>query len=289
MVSKFGDVAEQVPLAWMAGRLRQRARSREATGERLGYLQGSLQCLVDALVDHLQAAGVTLHLGTPVTQLRTAEGRVQGIETATGAIHADAVLATLPTPLLADLVAPEAPAYADALRQVDYLGALCTVLALDAPLSPVYWLNVADPGYSFGGVIEQTHLVPASHYGGRHLVYLSRYLPVTHPLWTLADDALLDQQQQELARLFGRPVRPQQRWVFRGRYAAPAPTIGFPRHIPAFRSPVRGLFVAAMPHVYPDERSVNNSVRVAAEAVSAMGVDTAQVPQGASLAGRYGR
>ena len=81
------------------------------------------------------------------------------------------MLATTPTPALAKLVQPLDAGYAASLDRIEYLGAMCTVLALRQPLSNIYWLNVADPGYDFGGVIEQTNFVPASEYGGRHLVW----------------------------------------------------------------------------------------------------------------------
>jgi hypothetical protein len=43
-----------------------------------------------------------------------------------------------------------------------------------------------------------------------------------------------------------------------------------------------------MVHVYPDERSCNNSIRVAAEALRVIGCDTSEIPSGASLAGQIG-
>jgi hypothetical protein len=46
------------------------------------------------------------------------------------------------------------------------------------------------------------------------------------------------------------------------------------------------MFLAAMPHVYPDERSCNNSVRVAAEACRVMGLAIPAVPRCASLSGQ---
>lgn len=290
--SKFGDIADRVPLAWMAGRLRQRARSRRGGEERLGYLAGSLQVLVDTLVADLQQRGVLLYLSNPVTALIREEGQVVGAATPAGELYGDAVLVTTPTPALAKLVQPLDAGYATALNRIEYLGAMCTVLALRQPLSNIYWLNVADPGYDFGGVIEQTNFVPASEYGGRHLVYLSRYLTTDKPLWSMPDAELVDRQLTQLERLFGKPVRPDvtQSWVFRGRYAAPRTEIGFHELIPAFRSPLPGLFAATMCHVYPDERSVNNSIRVAAEAVRALGLTHAAdaVPRNLSLSAKYG-
>jgi protoporphyrinogen oxidase len=305
LVSKFGDSAERVPLAWMAGRLRQRARSRQAGGERLGYLAGSLQVLVDRLVETLTGSEkgdiphfrggkeeCPLFLSAPVERLITDNGRVVGVSTPKGEMTGDAVLATIPTAVLAPLVRPVDAAFADRLAALPYLGAICVVLSLKQQALPVYWLNVADPGYDFGGMIEQTNFVPPDEYGGQHIVYLSRYLPVGSPLWKLPDADLIEKAVEQLGRAIGRPVGGDliRGWVFRGRYAAPRTEIGFHRLIPPFRSPVPGLFVASMCHVYPDERSVNNSIRVAAEAVRMMGLPGAAdaVPRGISLSAKYG-
>src|SRR6185369_6397874 len=93
-------------------------------------------------------------------------------------------------------------------------------------------------------------------------------------------------------RLYGRPLKQSilQTWVFRGSHAAPATELGFHRLIPKFKSPISGLTVATMAHVYPDERSVNNSIRVAAEAIRAMGDSDAAnaVPRNMSLSAKYG-
>lgn len=286
---KFGDAADQIPIAWMAGRLRQRARSRDGTEEKLGYLKGSLQVLVDRLVDVLRDEGVKVCCDTPVEQFITSGGRVVGVETPEEVMEADAVLSTVPTPILSGLVEEIDDGYASSLRDIEYMGAICTILSMEESLSPVYWLNVADPGYSFGGVIEQTHLIPPEEYGGRHLAYLSRYVRHDHPLWSKDNEALLSQQLSELERLFGQDVKPilNDHWIFRGRFAAPITGLKFSEKIPSYDTPIPGLYMAAMPHVYPDERSTNNSIRIAAAAVEAMGLDSSFVPKGPSLASKY--
>ncbi|WP_263819258.1 NAD(P)/FAD-dependent oxidoreductase [Salinibacter sp.] len=287
---KFGDAAGQIPIAWMAGRLRQRARSRDGTEEKLGYLKGSLQVLVDRLVEVLREEGVEVRCDAPVEQLIRSDGRVVGVETPEEVMEADAVLSTIPTPILSGLVEEIDDGYASSLRDIEYMGAICTILSMEESLSPVYWLNVADPGYSFGGVIEQTHLIPLEEYGGRHLAYLSRYVRHDHPLWSKDNEALLSQQLGELERLFGRDVKPllNDHWIFRGRFAAPITGLKFSEKIPSYDTPIPGLYMAAMPHVYPDERSTNNSIRIAAAAVEAMGLDSGFVPEGTSLASSYG-
>lgn len=289
--SKFGPAADRVPLAWMAGRLRQRARSRRLGREQLGYLEGSLQALVDRLVDELLARGVEIRLGAKTDSLLVEEGRVAGVRAGGRTIRADAAVATIPTAVLAELLRPDAPRYAGELARIEYLAAVCTVLSMDAPLAGAYWTNVTDPGYDFGGLIEQTAFVPPGSYGGRHLAYLSRYLTTDDPLWSLPDETLLERQYAQLARMHGREVKARVRraWVFRARFAATLTDLGFHARVPKMRSPLEGLFVAGMCHVYPDERSVNNSIRVAAELVRQMGFAeaAAAVPRGLGLAGKY--
>ncbi len=288
---KFGDAADQIPIAWMAGRLRQRARSRDGTEEKLGYLKGSLQVLVDRLVETLRGDGVEVRCDAPVEQLIRSDGRVVGVETQEEVVEADAVLSTVPTPILANLVEGIDRGYASSLRDIEYMGAICTILSLEESMSPVYWLNVADPGYSFGGVIEQTHLIPPEEYGGRHLAYLSRYVRHDHPLWSKDNEALLSQQLSEVERLFGQQVEPvlNDNWIFRGRFAAPITGLKFSERVPSYDTPIPGLYMAAMPHVYPDERSTNNSIRIAAAAVDAMNLDSGFVPSGSSLAATHGQ
>ena len=68
-------------------------------------------------------------------------------------------------------------------RAIDYLANICVVLELTRSLSELYWMNVNDPGFPFVGVIEHTNLDQADPSGRRHIVYLSRYLPASDPMF----------------------------------------------------------------------------------------------------------
>jgi len=137
-------------------------------------------------------------LGLKTKQIIVSEGRVTGVTAGEEMFQADKVISTIPTPILSGLVRSVDPGYADALNRIRYMNAMCTVLALAEPLSDIYWTNVADPEFDFGGVIEQTNFVPADRYDGMHLAYLSRYLLSDNPLWTMEDDELLDRQYDQL-------------------------------------------------------------------------------------------
>ncbi|HPP54138.1 MAG TPA: FAD-dependent oxidoreductase, partial [Thermoguttaceae bacterium] len=266
--------------------------SRRTGQEKLGYLRGSLQVLVDRLVERLAAEKVTFHWQCPAEALLVENGRMVGVRAGGREFRADAVVATTAIPILAKLLRPISAEYAQQLESVEYLAAVCMVLSLARPITHFYWTNVADPAYEFVGLVEHTQFVPSDWYGGRHVLYLTRYLRPEDPLWQLSDHQIQDRWLEQLERLAGRPVRSEMdgAWLFRARYAAPLPERGFSRRIPAMRSPLAGLFVAGMVHIYPDERSVNNCIRVAAELVRILGfAETANlVPRGPGLAGRYG-
>lgn len=286
---KFGPYAPVVPAAWMAGRLRQRMNSRRNGDERLGYLTGSLHVLLEALLGALRRLGVEVVTGAPVRRIVAAGSRIEGIETPVGSYRGSQHLFTIPTLHLAPLVEPLDAAYAAQLRRIEYFGAVCTILELDRPLSEIYWLNVADPGFPFGGVIEHTNLVPAAGYGGSHVVYLSRYFERTHELATMPTEAIGELMTAALPRIYPDfdPRWIRSRHVFRTLTAATVCDLGFSKRVPACRMPLAGGFLATMAHVYPDERSCNNSIRVAAEACRVMGI-AADVPRGQSLSGQIG-
>ncbi|HTB80228.1 MAG TPA: NAD(P)/FAD-dependent oxidoreductase [Opitutaceae bacterium] len=287
---KFGPFAGQVPVAWMIGRLRQRLGSRERGDERLGYLRGSLKVLLDALLRELSALGVKIVLQARVEKLVIRQDALAAVQTTAGEFEGSRFLATIPTVHLAPLLQEARPDFARRLADIKYFGAVCTILELDRPLSQVYWLNVADAGFPFGGVIEHTNFIPPSVYGGRHIVYLSRYFE--------ADNALARMPEAEIARMMIDPldrIYPQfdrshvhKAHVFRTLTAATVCDLQFSKKVPPVVTPLPNLYLATMAHIYPDERSCNNSIRVAANACRLLGIDASVVPAGASLSGQVG-
>lgn len=285
---KFGPYADKTPLAWMIGRLRQRANSRQGSQEKLGYLQGSLHVLLEALLKALERKGVRVETGAQVSAVTVQNGELKVLQTAAGPFEGDAFLFTIPTVHLAELMQPVSQPYAAQLRQIEYFGAVCTVLELSQPLSSTYWLNIADPGLPFGGIIEHTNLVPAGEYQGRNLVYLSRYFATSDALAQMTPGAIQHLMLEGLKKIYPHLSEANilKVHVFSSRTAAVVCDLNFSRKVPASRAPFKRMYLAAMPHIYPDERSCNNSVRIAAEACQVMGLETTDIPRCASLSGQ---
>lgn len=263
---KFGaDVAPEISAVWFWNKLKLRGGSRGKGGaEVLAYYKGGFAALAGRVADAVRALGGEIRVSTPATGLRVERGRVTGVETPGGVVPADAVLATQPLPLFADMVAPHAPAgYADGLRRIRYLANVCLVLELDRSLSETYWLNVNDPGFPYVAVIEHTNFEPPETYGGRRIVYLSKYLPESHPMFTMSDEELLRFSIPHLKRMF-----PQfdESWilgshVWKARFSQPIVVKRYSQLIPDVQTPIEGLSLATMAQVYPEDRGTNYAIR----------------------------
>jgi len=284
---KFGPYAHKVPLTWMIGRLAQRLNSRKGGDERLAYVKGSWKTLLDAMKAELEKMGVEIVCNEPVEELFISYNKINGIKTKNLNIEGGKYLITIPS-IYFDKVKGLPKDFGG--KNIEYFGAVCTILELKKSLSNIYWMNVADDGFPFGGVIEHTNMIPKEEYNGSHIVYLSRYFAMTEDLAKMNEDEIKELMVPPLKR-----INPEfnEDWiknvfVFKTNTAATVCDLNFSKKVPACKTDVDNLYVANMTHIYPDERSTNNSIRVAAEACKVMGIDTSSVPYGASLSAKIG-
>ncbi len=301
---KFGTVADEISLPWFWARLHDR------TAE-LGYVRGGFQRFYDRLAARVGELGAGLTFGATVHAVATDEAGVAdandagagtSVEAAediapadgpdAGAMggrwrvtyetadaprrrryaHFDRLISTLPTRLTCRL-APQLPAgYRARYDWGQAYGAHCLILSLDHRLTESYWLNIADPGYPFLALVEHTNYMPRADYGGRTLVYLGNYRPMTDPIFTAGKEDILREFLPHLARI--NPAFQAswvtESWSFAAPFAQPIVTTDYPTHIPPFETPLRGLYVANMFQVYPHDRGQNYSIELAQRLVRAL-------------------
>ncbi len=262
---KFGPYAEQVSAVWMWNKLKLRGGSRGQGGrEVLAYFEGGFLALAEALRDRIEALGGEVRLGTRVEALAAGDGRIRAVQTSRGEVPCSRVLLTPALPIVAEWLKPLVDdAYLRQLESIDYLANTCVVLELDRSLSSTYWLNVNDPSFPFVAVIEHTNFEPPAGYGGRHIVYLSKYLPHDHALYQMSDQDFPAFCEPHLRRMF-----PDFSWawvkayhVWRARYAQPIVDRHYSAKIPPFETPVRGVYLSTMAQIYPEDRGTNYAVR----------------------------
>ena len=200
---KFGPVAEQISAVWFWNKLKLRGGSRGKGGEeRLAYFKGGFVALVDALAERIQIQGGLVVTHSKVSTIEPMESQWQ-VTTSTDKFIVDHVIITPALPLIADMIQTWASAdYLASLRRIQYLANVCLVLQLKHSLSDTYWLNVNDPSFPFVGVIEHTNFERPESYAGRHIVYLSKYLPHTDELFQMTPDQVLDYALPYLQKMF---------------------------------------------------------------------------------------
>jgi protoporphyrinogen oxidase len=95
-------------------------------------------------------------------------------------------------------------------------------------------------------------------------VYLGNYLPMDHSLFRQSESEVLDTFVPAVARIrhgFARDWVKQQ-WMFRAPYAQPIVTTRYLDSLPPHRTPLSGVYLANMAHVYPQDRGQNYSLRL---------------------------
>lgn len=261
---KFGPYAEQISAVWFWNKLKLRGGSRGKGGEeRLAYFKGGFVALADALAQRVRELGGRIELNAAVCAIQPVDGKWVAV-TGQGSVRADRIIATTALPLVADMVRGWADAdYIEHLNRIQYIGNVCLVLELDRALSKTYWLNVNDPSFPFVGVIEHTNFERPETYGGRHIVYLSKYLPHTDALYAMSADEFLAFAFPYLKTMF---PELEHSWIkahhlWRARWSQPVVEKNYSRLIPAEDGPQRGFHVCSMAQIYPEDRGTNYAIR----------------------------
>ena len=262
---KFFEYSENISAAWIWTRVKRTGRSRRSLlQEELGYLEGGSETLVKRLVTRISELGGTITLSAPVTRVTTEAGRVTGVETPQGTIPADAVIMTIPTPLVSAAV-PDLPAdWRARYAAIPNIGVACLVFRLARPVTPYFWTNISEPDIEIPGIIEFSNLRPVD---GGAVVFVPYYMPVTHPKWGWSDEALLNEAFGYIRRINPQVTEADRRagHVARLRHAQPICAPGFAATIPPVETPIAGLQIADTCFYYPEDRGIAESVRLGRE------------------------
>ena len=258
---KFGRYAESVSAVWFWNKLKLRGGSRGEKGkENLAYYKGGFASLADSMMKEIHNMGGMVHVNRAVVAVTNDE-----IKTADGEVFkADKTVLTIPLPLISNLLKEAVDtSYIDQLNKIQYIGNVCLTLELKQSLSEIYWLNVNDPGFPFVGVIEHTNFESKETYKGRHIVYLSKYLPTDETLYNMKEKEFFDYAMPYIKKMF--PLFTED-WVldyhvWKEAYSQPLVTLHYSKLIPGFTTPLPNVLINTMAQIYPEDRGTNYAVR----------------------------
>lgn len=263
--AKFSDYADAVNAVWFWKKLVLRGSTRDKKGgEQLAYFKGGFGRLAQALADKICQLGGEIRYNCKAIGIQQDGEKITALVTEQGEIVGRQFLFTPALPIIADIFTGNAgEKWLTQLRRVKYLGNMCLVLQLDRSLSDTYWLNVNDPGFPFVGVIEHTNLDHSEHYKDSHIVFLSRYLPVTDSVWSYSDEQYLNFALEHLSRMFPEMKR---NWIkdcriWRAEYAQPITERDYSKYIPNQDTPFANAKISTMAQIYPEDRGTNYAIR----------------------------
>ena len=264
--AKFGPRHDQVAMTWFWNKVYLRTQSRRSplASEHLGYIRGSFNVLIDRLAEAIREQGGTLEAGVPIEAIER-RGDCWAVRTERGdEEQVDAIVATVPSPVMLRLFPGLPPEYREKLTGAVYQAAVTVLLQSSRALSDIYWLNIGDPSVPFTGIIEHTNFIGPEEYQGSHLIYVSKYVDQDHPYLTMPDGDVFAEYLSHLHRInpdFDRSWV-ERYWVLRERAAQPIIGLNYSARIPDHRTPLPGLYLANTAQIYPEDRGTNYSVRI---------------------------
>lgn len=260
---KFFEYADNLSAAWIGTRIKRVALSRRnVLNESLGYLEGGSDTLLESMRREIVARGGRIHLKQGIDGVSVADGRVRAVRVAGEERDCECVLSTVPIQYVPAMVPALPQDFADRIRRVENIPVACVILKLRRSISANFWTNISDPAIDIPGVIEYSNLNPES--GGESVLYAPFYMPKTHPKWALSNDELIQEVIGYLLALNAdfRPDWVLARHCHRYEYAQTICPPGFQAMLPPMETPVEGFYMADTSYYYPEDRSINESLKV---------------------------
>jgi len=259
--SKFDEDADNVSGVWIWNKFKLRGSTRQGVNkEYLGYMRGGFIVLYKKMAENLTIRNQAVtQIAQKNEKILIACGKQEELF--------DKVIYTGAAEQLSELCAfPEE--YQRRLRMQKHKSNICMTLILRRPISGDYWITIAEKDAPFVLMIEHTNLFDDTAYGGYKIVYLSRYLDASNPLFVEEDDLIKKTFLRYLGKMF--PDFDESHvvdsYIHRERYAQPVVYQQHSARILPFETPVKGLYMANMGQIYPEDRGQNYAVGLGEDA-----------------------
>ncbi|NLE26341.1 MAG: NAD(P)/FAD-dependent oxidoreductase [Clostridiaceae bacterium] len=269
--SKFDIDSNNISGTWIWNKLKLRGSSRgkSINKEMLGYLEGSFSVIIEKIAQKIIESGGNILLDNEVTRIIKNENGSFDIISNKNKASYDKVLFTCSPNLLAKILQGPDSNFKNSLNRISYKANLCLVLELTHSLSPYYWITVAQEDFPFVLIIEHTNLVGSKDYNS-HVVYLSRYLDVSDPLYSVSDQDIINEFIKGLKKVFPgiNSDNIKNTTISRAQFSQPVIPLGYSKIIPDIKTPIEGLFLASMSQIYPEDRGLNYAVKLGQNAAN---------------------
>ena len=267
--AKLGENAEIASAAYIWATIQRfyGARQGKSKTELYGYVDGGYALIVKCLLSKLEDLGVKFEFGAPIQRV-TKDGEKTEVTAKTSAKF-DKVVVTFASPI-ATKVCPQLSDLEQARHNnIRYQGVVCSSLLLKRPLGNAYLTYITDDTVPFTTIIEMTSLVTPENYGGRHLVYLPKYVPSNDPI--LGED--IGKIEKDFTKGLQKIYPDLTVNDIDSIHTAKAPfvtaisTQKYSENLPSIKTSIEGLYICNSAQILNASLTVNESVELANKAI----------------------
>jgi protoporphyrinogen oxidase len=260
-INKFGDSANNISLAWFWARIKKRTPS-------LAYPKGGFLEFAKALTRKIEKNGGQVLFEAKITEIKE-DGKISVVwQSKTGKENKelfDKAIVTLPSFLFMQITPQLPKSYKEKLQELKSLGATNLVLRLNKPFfnDNTYWLNVCDKKTPVMAIVEHTNYMDRKYYNQETLVYLGNYKSIDDKNYLMTKEEMLKMFDPYLKRInpsYANNIIDYK--LFKNPFAQPIVPINYSKIIPAFRTPLKNVFLANIEQVYPWDRGTNYAVEL---------------------------
>jgi protoporphyrinogen oxidase len=265
--SKFGNEYKNTSAAWLWGRIYPRYHSRKMGREKLGYIKNGFKTLflkLESVITNNNGIVIKTEVGS-IDPLE--DGKIKITDEKNNIYVFDKVVFTPALPIFIKTTKGLPSDYISKLRQIKYQSIICLCLKLKKNITDTYWLNISDPKIKISGLVGHTNLIDRKLYN-TDIVYVFRYLNAYDKDYQLSDSEIYKSHCQEIKKIFPKFNESliESFHLAKDQYATPIFTTGYSKLIPSFTTPIDNLYLVTMAQIYPYDRNLNNSIKLAKKA-----------------------
>lgn len=266
LIGKFGEKTyKDISAVWIWNKFKLRGGSRNKQNkECLVYFDGGFGEILKTLKNKLEEKGVNFYFESNVEKIeKKDDGFVLKLDVEEKFFPKIAFTGSTKEFLnVVDFLPTD---YKERIEHIKYLANICLVFEMNEKFSDIYWLNIADSSFPFVGIIEHTNFDDIKNYGGKHILYLSKYLLEEEKLYSMSKEELVDfciPYLQKINKNFTKENITKS-YLFSARYSQPVIEREYSKYLFDMKTGVDGLYFTCMAQIYPQDRGTNYAVEYA--------------------------
>ena len=268
--AKLGENYKDTSAAFIWATI-QRMYAARRTGlkkEMFGYVSGGYANIVEKFQKYLESKEIKIHTCYMAQKIeKKRDGFAISFENGITQKF-EYVVSTIPSSISARIIQGLKEDEKKRLNSIQYLGVVCTSVLLKHQLSPYYVTNITDDA-PFTGIIEMGALVDKKFFNDKTLIYLPKYIKADDQFYEKSNSEIEDIFLSKLKAMYPKISDDDISSVKTAREARvfALPTLGYSESLSSMKTSLDGLFIVNSSYITNSTLNVNDTVKLAQEAV----------------------